>query len=42
LGAGFIFIRRWPAMRVSARELVAAQGMMPQAAPPPEPSAPPS
>jgi MFS family permease len=38
--AGAIFMRRWPAMRVSARELMAAQGMMPQAPPPPEPSAP--
>jgi MFS family permease len=38
--AGAIFMRRWPAMRVSARELVAAQGMMPQSPPPPEPSAP--
>ncbi len=28
LTAGFFFIRRWPAMRASARELVAAQGMM--------------
>jgi MFS family permease len=36
---GFIFMRRWPAMRSSARDLVAAQGMMPPA-PPPEPSAP--
>lgn len=40
LAGGIFFIRRWPAMRASARELVAAQGMMAQAPPPPEPSAP--
>jgi len=28
LAAGFLFLRRWPAMRAPARELVAAQGMM--------------
>jgi MFS family permease len=31
--AGIVFARKWPSMRAPARELVAAQGMMP---PPPE------
>jgi MFS family permease len=34
---GIIFYRKWPAMRAPARELVAAQGMMP--APPPQDAA---
>ncbi len=34
---GMIFLRKWPAMRAPARELVAAQGMMP--APPPQDAA---
>ncbi|MBZ5643384.1 MAG: MFS transporter [Acidobacteriia bacterium] len=34
---GTIFYRKWPAMRAPARELVAAQGMMP--APPPQDAA---
>jgi MFS family permease len=38
---GLTFARKWPALRGSARELVAAQGMMP-AAPPPDVSGPPS
>jgi MFS family permease len=38
---GIAFLRKWPAMRGPARELVAAQGMM-APAPQPEESAPPS
>ena len=38
---GAVFARKWPAMRSSARELVAAQGMM-YSGEPPDPSAPPS
>ena len=38
--AGLAFLRRWPAMRGSARELVAAQGMM-APAPSADPSGPP-
>ncbi len=41
LAGGLVFIRRWPTMRGSARELVAAQGML-APAPPAEPSGPPS
>jgi MFS family permease len=36
---GLVFARKWPALRGSARELLAAQGMMP-AAPPPDASSP--
>jgi MFS family permease len=38
---GIAFLRKWPSMRGPARDLVAAQGMMPPA-PQPEESAPPS
>jgi MFS family permease len=38
---GAVFARAWPAMRSSARELLAAQGMM-YSGEPPDPSAPPS
>jgi MFS family permease len=41
LAGGVAFLRRWPAMRGSARELVAAQGMM-APVPPADPSGPPS
>ncbi len=37
---GMVFLRKWPAMRGPARDLVAAQGMMPQPSPPPETSEP--
>ena len=36
---GAIFYRKWPAMRAPARELVAAQGMMPPMIPPTDISA---
>ncbi len=39
--AGTIFKRNWPSLRAPARELIAAQGMMPRIAPP-DASAPPS
>ncbi|MGH9681620.1 MAG: MFS transporter, partial [Candidatus Acidiferrales bacterium] len=39
---GAIFYRKWPAMRAPARELVAAQGMMSPAVPPPDPAGPPA
>src|SRR5215472_11495103 len=39
--SGLVFLGRWPAMRGSARELVAAQGMM-APTPPADPSGPPS
>ena len=38
--SGTVFFRKWPAMRIPARELVAAQGMMSPAAPPPDVSGP--
>jgi MFS family permease len=41
LAGGLVFARKWPALRGSARELVAAQGMI-VSAPPPDPGAPPS
>lgn len=41
LVGGILFSRVWPAMRGSARELVAAQGMV-SSVEPPDPSAPPS
>jgi MFS family permease len=41
LAGGLAFLRRWPAVRGSARELVAAQGMM-APAPPADPSGPPA
>jgi MFS family permease len=39
---GTIFYRNWPAMRAPARELVAAQGMMPPTLQPPDVSEPPA
>src|SRR6266852_5862316 len=39
---GAVFYRRWPAMRAPARELVAAQGMMPPIIPPEDVSGPPA
>ena len=41
LAGGVVFARMWPALRGSARELVAAQGMI-VSTPPPEAGAPPS
>lgn len=41
LAGGFVFIRRWPAVRASARELIAAQGMI-SPLPQPDESGPPS
>jgi hypothetical protein len=31
---GFVFARKWPAMRAPARELLSAQGMLSPASPP--------
>jgi MFS family permease len=39
---GAIFYRKWPALRAGARELVAAQGMMPPTVLPPDAAGPPA